>query len=181
MLTAQDVLSFWFTECTPADWFGGPPEFDAKLAARFTETHRHVALGEASGWRTGAEGRLAEIIVLDQFSRQLHRHSPKAFVSDTMALALAQELVAHRLDLALTNDQRMFAYMPFMHSESLVIHDESRRLFSALPGPDNLKFETAHRDLLLRFGRYPKRNATLGRVSTPEEIAYIAAAGEGDI
>jgi uncharacterized protein (DUF924 family) len=145
MLSAEDVLTFWFTECTPEDWFGGKPEFDARLSARFTETHRHVALGEAYGWRTSAQGRLAEIIVLDQFSRQLHRNSLKAFAQDGMALALAQELVAQKLDATLTAHQPMFAYMPYTHSESCSFMSKppacSQRLIS--PRLSNPNWNTA--------------------------------------
>jgi uncharacterized protein (DUF924 family) len=181
MLTAEDILTFWFTECTFEDWFGGKAEFDARLSARFTQTHRHVAHGEAYGWRTSAQGRLAEIIVLDQFSRQLHRNSPKAFAQDGMALVLTQELVAQKLDATLTSHQRMFAYMPYTHSESLLIHEEAVRLFSALDVPEAIKSELEHRAVLERFGRYPKRNAALGRISTPEELFYLHDNREGAI
>lgn len=180
MLAAADILHFWFTECGEKDWFGGGKEFDARLAARFADTHAAVARGEAFGWRTTVEGRVAEIVVLDQFSRQIHRGSPKAFASDDMALTLAQELVAQGLDQSLDPSHRMFAYMPYMHSESLVIHAEAVRLFEALGRPDTLDYELAHKKLIERFGRYPKRNAVLGRTSSPEELAYIAENSEGD-
>lgn len=180
MLGAADILHFWFTECSEKDWFGGGREFDARLSARFADTHAAVARGEAFAWRSTAEGRVAEIVVLDQFSRQIHRGSPKAFASDAMALTLAQELVAHGLDQALDPAHRMFAYMPYMHSESLVIHEEAVRLFGNLGRPDILDYEIAHKKLIERFGRYPKRNAALSRTSSPEEIAYIAENGDGD-
>jgi uncharacterized protein (DUF924 family) len=118
------------------------------------------------------------VIVLDQFSRQLHRGSPKAFAQDGMALVLAQEAVAGRFDQALEPQRRMFLYMPYMHSESLVIHEEAQRLFTALGDQQQLKYEAIHLDCLKRFGRYPRRNAALGRESTPEELDYIAS-GEG--
>ena len=101
MRTHQDVLKFWFEDHGQADWFGGKPEFDAELAADFADTHAAVARGEAWEWRKTPEGRLAEIIVLDQFSRQLHRKSPLAFASDDMALTLAQEAVAGGHDQAI--------------------------------------------------------------------------------
>ncbi len=174
MRTAADVLHFWFTEHNRDDWFGGKPEFDAELAARFTETHARVALGEAFGWRATDEGRLAEIVVLDQFSRQLFRGQARAFATDGMALALAQEAVAAGCDMRLDDVHRMFFYLPYEHSESLIIHEEAVRLFTPLGG-EMLKYEMAHVDLLRRFGRFPKRNAALGRVSTPEEEAYISS------
>ena len=176
MLTADDILKFWFVECTPAQWFGGGPDFDAQLTEKFTATHAAVAAGEAWTWRRTPRGRLAEVIVLDQFSRQIHRGTPRAFASDPMALALAQEAVYAGLDQQLTaSPERMFLYMPFMHSESLVVHEEAVRLFTALGNEEVLQFEIAHRDLLRRFGRYPRRNDTLGRVSTPEEVEYCAS------
>lgn len=178
MPTPDDILHFWFVEHGQDDWFGGKPEFDAKLAARFAETHPRVAAGEAFRWRVTAQGRLAEIIVLDQFSRQLHRGSPRAFAQDGMALVLAQEAVAGGFDQELEPQRRSFLYMPYMHSESLAIHEEGLRLFTALGNEEQLHYELAHIECLKRFGRYPRRNAALGRQSTPEELEYTAA-GEG--
>jgi uncharacterized protein (DUF924 family) len=177
MRTPEEVLSFWFVDHGRDDWFGGKPEFDEKLAGRFAETHARLALAEGFGWRLTAAGRLAEIIVLDQFSRQLHRGSPQAFAQDGMALVLAQEAVAQELDRGLAPEQRMFLYMPYMHSESVVVHDEASALFAALGLDYCLKAEEGHLALLRRFGRYPKRNAILGRASSPEELAYIAESG----
>ncbi|HHG89950.1 MAG TPA: DUF924 domain-containing protein [Devosia sp.] len=169
----EEVLKFWFVEHTGEDWFGGKPEFDEKLRGRFFRLHGRVALGEAWSWRVSAQGRLAEILVLDQFSRQFYRGDPRAFASDGMALVLAQELVASGQDKTLSESERLFAYMPYMHSESLLVHEEAVRLFTALGNEDNLKFEISHRDTIERFGRFPKRNEALGRVSTQEELAYI--------
>ncbi|MDB5540398.1 MAG: hypothetical protein JWQ89_2125 [Devosia sp.] len=175
MKSPDEVLTFWFVDHGQKDWFGGGPAFDALLTEKFADTHASVAAGEAWTWRTTPRGRLAEIIVLDQFSRQIHRGTPAAFASDPMALALAQEAVAAGSDQALEPGQRTFLYMPYMHSESLVVHAEAVRLFTALDDEEVLKYELAHRDLLRRFGRYPRRNETLGRLSTPEEAAYCAS------
>jgi uncharacterized protein (DUF924 family) len=175
MKTATDVLNFWFVDHGQKDWFGGGPEFDAKLAAAFGETHLAVAAGEAWRWRATPEGRLAEIIVLDQFSRQLYRGEAKAFAQDAMALALAQEAVAGGHDQTLDQQKRMFLYMPYMHSESLVVHEETLRLFTALGLEEPLQFEKAHIEVLQRFGRYPRRNEPLGRTSTSAEAAYCAS------
>lgn len=177
MRSAEDVINFWFVEHDRDDWFGRKPEFDAALAAGFAETLPRVALGEAWGWRNTVDGRLAEIIVLDQFSRQLHRGSPQAFAQDTMALALAQEAVANDADQAIAPERRMFLFMPFMHSESLLIQQEGCKHFEQF-GPDMLKFMTDHRDTIARFGRFPMRNVALGRTSTADEIAYMEAQGE---
>ena len=162
MPTPDDILRFWFVEHGNDDWFGGKAEFDAELA-KFAGLHPRVAGGEAWAWRATPEGRLAEIIVLDQFSRQLHRGAPLAFAQDGMALALAQEAVAGGHDLQLDPVRRMFLYLPYEHSESLVIHEEAVRLFTALGDQEALKYELAHLECLRRFGRYPKRNAALGR------------------
>ena len=177
MRTAEDVIRFWFVEHGPDDWFGGKAEFDAALAAEFAATHPRVALGEAWEWRKTPEGRLAEIIVLDQFSRQLHRGSAEAFAQDKMALVLAQEMVAQGLDTAMSLFERMFILLPFMHSESVVIQTESMRLHEALGDEKGLDFAAKHRDCIMRFGRYPFRNKALGRESTPEELTYMEEAG----
>ncbi len=173
MQKPDEVIKFWFVEHDKEDWFGGKAEFDEKLEKRFLDLHAQVALGEAWSWRVSAKGRLAEILVLDQFSRQFYRGDARAFASDGMALVLAQELVASGQDKALSESERVFAYMPYMHSESLLVHEEAVRLFTALGNEDNLKFEISHRDIIARFGRFPKRNEALGRVSTQEELAYI--------
>jgi uncharacterized protein (DUF924 family) len=178
MLGYQDVIHFWFNECTPEDWFGGKAEFDARLAARLRETHAHVAAGEGFTWRVTPEGRLAEVIVLDQFSRQLHRGEARAFATDGMALVLAQEAVAGGHDLQVPPDWRAFFYMPYEHSESLVVHEEADRLFVAFGDENMLQYERDHAEVLRRFGRFPKRNAALGRETTPEEAAYLAEIGD---
>ena len=167
------VIRFWFEEHGNEDWFGGKPEFDARLAERFAELHEQVARGEAWPWRETPEGRLAELVVLDQFSRQLHRNSPLAFAQDKMALALAQEAVAGGHDMAVERERIMFFYMPYMHAESLLVQDEGVKLFAALGSENLLQYMVAHRDTVARFGRFPFRNAALGRPSTPEELAYM--------
>lgn len=176
MHSAEDILKFWFVDHGREHWFGGGPEFDALLTETFAETHAAVAAGEAWTWRATPHGRLAEIIVLDQFSRQIHRGTAKAFAQDPMALALAQEVVYAGLEQQLEPmPERMFLYLPFMHSESLLVHEEAMRLYATLNDEETMAYEIAHRDVLRRFGRYPRRNQALGRVSTPEEEAYIAS------
>lgn len=178
MRSAEDVIQFWFVEHGMDDWFGGKAEFDAALVERFADTHPRVALGEAWHWRATPDGRLAELIVLDQFSRQLHRNSPKAFAQDPMATALAQEAIAAGADAAVDPSRRMFFYMPFMHAESLPVQEEGVRRFAAMNDAYLLDFMTKHRDTIARFGRFPFRNKALGRISTPEEIAYMEEQGE---
>lgn len=168
------VLTFWFADHGEEDWFGAKPEFDREMADKFAATHAALSRGEGSTWRTAAPGRLAEIIVLDQFSRQLFRGEARAFATDLAALVLAQQMVALGQHLQIEPRQRQFALMPFMHSESLAVHEEAVRLFTELGNDKVLDFELRHKKVLERFGRYPKRNAALGRATTPEEEAYIA-------
>lgn len=173
----EHILKFWFEDTQPKQYFKRDPEFDALIRKRFLDVHRAAAQGELYGWRTTPEGRLAEIIVLDQFSRNLFRDSPRAFACDGMALVLAQEAVSAGADRALPAKQRAFLYIPYMHSESSLVHREAERLFSQPGLEENLKFERKHRAIIEHFGRYPHRNAALGRESTPEEQAFLSEPG----
>ncbi|GAA6118879.1 DUF924 family protein [Acidovorax sp. FG27] len=175
--SAQDVLRFWFDESTPAQWFQKDDAFDAEIRRRFSALLRRAAQGELAHWRTGAEGRLAEVIVLDQFSRNVLRDEPAAFAQDGIALVLAQEAIAQGLDAALPPERRAFLYMPFMHSESAKVQAESVRLFTALGNANNLDFAQRHQAIVDRFGRFPHRNAVLGRPSTDEETAFLQQPG----
>lgn len=178
MQAPAEIIRFWFEDHGAPDWWGANPAFDAEIAGRFAETHASMARGEGFPWRASAAGRLAEIIVLDQFSRQLYRRSPLAFAQDGKALALAQEAAAGGHDRALaSDDQRAFLYMPLMHAESLPVQRASVALFVALGG-DYVEPAEQHLEVIRRFGRFPKRNAALGRTSTPEEIAYLEQSGD---
>jgi uncharacterized protein (DUF924 family) len=174
MKTADDVLKFWFVDHGQEDWFGAKPEFDALIAAEFGETHTAVVRSEAWRWRTTPEGRLAEIIVLDQFSRQLFRGRPEAFAFDPIALTLAQEAVAGGHHNFVPVPQRMFVLLPYQHSESAAVQAESVRLHMAMGVPDVMKYAEGHAQCISRFGRFPKRNAALGRTNTPVEAEYLA-------
>ncbi|MGC3874008.1 DUF924 family protein [Halomonas sp. GXIMD04776] len=174
---AQAVLHFWFDEATPRQWFSKDNAFDRKITERFSPLLDAAVAGELWMWRRSPQGRLAEILVLDQFSRNIHRGQAAAFAQDPQALALAQEAVAARADRHLKVAQRAFLYMPYMHSESLRIHDEALRLFDQAGLEDNLKHERRHRDILERFGRYPHRNEVLGRESSVEEQAFLQQPG----
>ncbi|MBS0509186.1 MAG: DUF924 domain-containing protein [Proteobacteria bacterium] len=176
-MTPESILHFWFDELTPAQHFAKDAQLDAAIGERFGATLEAAALGELFGWRTSAQGRLAEIVVLDQFSRNVYRDTPRAFAQDGMALLLAQELVAQALDRPLPSAQRAFAYMPYMHSESRVVQAQSARLF-AQPGLEaNLRFALQHQAIIERFGRYPHRNAILGRASSDEELEFLRQPG----
>lgn len=175
----QSILSFWFEELTPAQWWQKSRVLDDDIRRRFGDLHRLACLGELFEWRTHAQGRLAEIIVLDQFSRNMYRDQPEAFAADGMALVLAQEAITAGAERGLTREQRVFLYMPMMHSESLKVHDVALALFEKNGAADNLTFEQRHRDIVVRFGRYPHRNAILGRESTAEERAFLQQPGSG--
>lgn len=143
-MQAQDILHFWFTELTDKQCFAKDEALDATLRGRFGATLQAAARGELFGWRATPQGRLAEIVVLDQLSRNLYRDTPGAFAQDPQALTLAQELMASGQDQALDLVQRTFAYMPYMHSESLLIHEQALALF-AQPGMENtLDFAQRH-------------------------------------
>ena len=172
-MNPQDVLRFWFDEATPEQLFKKDAAFDAEIRTRFGETHQAAARGELTAWRDTPEGRLAEVIVLDQFSRNLFRNDARAFATDGMALVLAQEAIRTGADRAIPATRLAFLYMPFMHSESRTIHVEAERLFRHPGLEDNYKFELKHKAIIDRFGRYPHRNAVLDRASTPEEIAFL--------
>lgn len=173
----NEILRFWFAEIEPAQWWRVDPAFDALLRERYADLLESTALGERQNWRSSAHGRLAEIIVLDQFSRNIHRDTPRAFAQDGMALALAQEAVAGGALPALAAVERAFLLMPWMHSESRLIHLEAEHLFKAWAPADNHDFELRHKAIIDRFGRYPHRNAILGRESSAEEIAFLQEPG----
>lgn len=171
------ILDFWFHEIDPAQWWRVDPVFDELIRSRFLDVHRQAAAGEWFGWRATAQGRLAEIIVLDQFSRNLFRGTPAAFAQDGMALVLAQEAVAARVHEALSPVERGFLFLPFMHSESRTVHVEAERLYREFALPANHEFELKHKRIIDRFGRYPHRNAILGRASTAEEVEFLKQPG----
>ncbi|MFN2994081.1 DUF924 family protein [Serratia plymuthica] len=175
----KQVIDFWFEEIDPVMWFKKDDDFDSRLQVRFGELWHAAAAGELAHWRETIEGRLAEVIVLDQFSRNLFRGTPRAFSSDCMALVLAQEAIRSGQCEQLSREQRGFLYLPFMHSESAVIHQQALALYTELNNGDQLEFELRHKAIIDRFGRYPHRNAILGRISTPEEEAFLLLPGSG--
>ena len=176
MTEPQIVLDFWFNELTPQQWFNGD-EADRLIAERFATLHQQATAGELCAWRETIHGRLAEIIVLDQFSRNLFRHSAKAFAADGMALVLAQEALKDPQLTDLSTTELGFLYLPFMHSEVLADQERSVRLYQQPGLEDSLRFARHHRDLIARFGRFPHRNATLGRESSEAERAFLTEPG----
>lgn len=175
--TAQTVIHFWFETLAPRQWFDKSEELDELIVQCFGSLLEQAIAGELWPWRRSPQGRLAEILVLDQFSRNIHRGRVGAFAQDPQALALAQEAVASGADGHLTVQHKPFLYMPYMHSESLLVHDEALRLFDQPGLEDNFEFERRHRAIIARFGRYPHRNALLGRTSSSEELAFLKEPG----
>jgi len=175
----REVLKFWFEETDPPQWWAKDDNFDQLLTERFSAVHARATRCELFEWRVNAKGRLAEIIVLDQFSRNMYRDSPLAFVNDPLALALSQEAISAGVENAFTPMERSFLYMPFMHSESLKIHAVAMELFNRNGIRNNLDFELKHKRIIERFGRYPHRNSILGRASTEEEIEFLKTPGSG--
>ena len=167
----KEVIRFWFEELKPEDWFKKSEALDQEMRERFEELYWKASRGELFHWRATAEGRLAEILLLDQIPRNIFRGTAQAFMTDSLALVLAQEGLTQAQELPVV--QRGFFYMPFMHSESLTIHEEALRLFDQPGLEKRLKYEKMHMDILQQFGRYPHRNAILGRPSTKEEEEYL--------
>lgn len=177
MTDSSVVLNFWFQELTPKDHFSKNLALDEAIRNRFAEVYQQALDGKTTVWRQTPRGRLAEIIVLDQFPRNMFRDTAQAFQSDAQALKLAMDAVAVGADQDLSSNERAFLYMPYMHSEDLTVHEQAVVLF-AQPGLEfNLKFEMAHKAIIDRFGRYPHRNKVLNRKSTAEEIEFLNQPG----
>jgi len=175
----QQILDFWFKEISPSQWWVKDQQFDQLISSRFGDVLTQAARGELYQWRTDAKGRLAEIIVLDQFSRNIFRDTPAAFLQDAMALVLAQEAVAAGALQQLNADERSFLLLPYMHSESIAIHKLAEALYKAHAPENNYQFELKHKAIIDRFGRYPHRNAILGRVSSEQELEFLKQPGSG--
>ena len=167
------ILHFWFEEISPKEQFKKDDAFDARIKEQFFDVYAHIMDGDTKEWRETPEGRLAEIIVLDQFSRNMFRDDAQSFKGDSLALTLAQEAVRVGADKKVGEEMRTFFYMPYMHSESKEAHKEALKIFEAHGNKLNLEYEIKHKDIIDRFGRYPHRNEVLGRESTEEEIEFL--------
>jgi len=177
MTAFEDVIEFWFTESGPEKWWKKDLQFDRQIGERFGAVHAQAINCELFAWRASAAGRLAEIIVIDQFSRNMYRDTPKSFAFDPLALALAQEAISQQVQLGLAGPQRAFLYMPYMHSESREIHKIAAVLFSEPEVEGNRDFELRHKAIIDQFGRYPHRNEILGRASTAAELEFLQEPG----
>lgn len=192
-MSPQEVLDFWFLphgaeghNKPRPEWFRKDERFDAAIAQRFGAVIAQAIAGGLREWdREGAQGTLARILVLDQFTRNAFRGTPASFGGDALALAAATEMVAAQADQALTSLQRSFAYMPFEHAEDAGMQEKAVTLFAALAAVDHQNFDSMldfahrHRGVIARFGRFPHRNAILGRASTAEELDYLSQPGSG--
>lgn len=172
----EDVLSFW-REAGPKRWFAQDPAFDAEIRERFLATHEAAASGQLSAWEDTAEGALALVIALDQFPRNVFRRTARAFSTDMLALAAARRAVARGFDRSVSMPDRNLFYLPFQHSENLADQERCLALSEATGDAEAVKWAKIHLDVIGRFGRFPHRNAVLGRVSTPEEIAFLEGGG----
>ena len=174
---SQAVLEFWFAHQNQPFWFQKNEDFDLAIRANFYDLWVAACDGLLADWRDTIDGRLAEIILLDQFSRNLNRDDDKAFAQDRMALLLAQEAIRHPDFSCLTQTQQRFVLMPFMHSESAAIHKAALPLFEALGDPATMEYEIRHKQIIDQFGRYPHRNEMLKRQSSPAEIEFLKQPG----
>ena len=189
-MQAQDVLDFWFGAPGSASdgerrraWFVKDAAFDSDIRIRFGAVIEQALSGGLKEWdEKGPQGVLARILVLDQFTRNAYRNTPQSFAGDALALAAARSLVERRADRELPPVQRAFGYMPFEHAEDASMQERAVELFTRLaaehPGFDDmLDYAHRHRGVIARFGRFPHRNAILGRVSTPDEAEFLRQPG----
>jgi uncharacterized protein (DUF924 family) len=183
MAEMREVLDFWLREVGEAGWYVAVPDVDAEIARRFMPVWQAAHDGRLNGWCATAEGTLAFLIVTDQFSRNMFRGDGRSFATDAAARDAARHAIAHGFDLQTDEPQRVFFYMPFEHSEEIADQHWSVALMEARlknDGEDSFAFHSrVHREVILRFGRFPYRNAALGRSSTPAEAAFLAAGGYG--
>ena len=175
----DDVLRFWFEELAEIDWFVRDDAVDARIRKRFLALHGDVVADGGVPVTSSPRALLAAVIVLDQFSRNLHRDDPRAFAADADARRLARSIVEQGLDRAMTNQERLFVYLPFEHSENPDDQCLSVRLVEELGNESWTRYALAHQVAINRFGRFPFRNAALGRSSTADELAYMSEAARG--
>ncbi len=174
--SAYDVVSFW-REAGPEKWFLKDEAFDAEIVRRFLPVHEAAAIGKLASWEETPEGVYALLILLDQFPRNMFRGSPRAFATDTQALAIAERAVARGFDEAYQPPEKRFFYIPFMHSEGLADQERCIALCAAADDAEGVKYAEIHRDIIRDFGRFPHRNPVLGRKTTAPEQAFLDEGG----
>ena len=176
LATPQAVLDFWFG-ADPKKWYVKDEAFDASIRARFLSTYEAAKAGQLADWEATPESALALVIVLDQFPRNMFRGSPRTFATDPLALAVAKRALARDFDRPLELARRNFFYLPFQHSENLADQEQGVELSRRNSDAEALKWAELHADIIRRFGRFPHRNAVLGRATTPEEQAFLDGGG----
>jgi uncharacterized protein (DUF924 family) len=169
----KEIISFWFEEIAPEKHFTGDRDLDFQIKERFLTVYEDIVKGLYDDWKSTSWWWLAQILVLDQFSRNMFRGEKKAFAMDEKALELAQYMVENALDKELPYHMRVFVYMPYMHSESKEVHTQALKIFTEYGNENNLHYEKEHKKIIDRFGRYPHRNTILWRESTPEEQEFL--------
>jgi uncharacterized protein (DUF924 family) len=174
--SAADIVTFW-REAGPEKWFARNEAFDAEIIRRFQPVHEAAAAGKLSAWEATPEGVYALLILLDQFPRNMFRHSPRAFATDSQAVAVAERAIARGFDSAYEAPEKRFFYMPFMHSEELAHQERCIALCAAADDPEGVKYAEIHRDIIRDFGRFPHRNPVLGRDTTAEEKNFLTGGG----
>jgi len=172
-MTPQDILEFWYAEGMSKVWFNATPELDDIIRTRFEILWEQASRAELRAWCDSADGCLALVIVLDQFPLNMFRGQAKSFSTEQQAVVVTKQAIAQGFDRQIDKTRLAFLYMPLMHSENLQDQDLSVQLFEAAGLQDNLRFAQHHRDIVRRFGRFPHRNAILGRPSTPAELVYL--------
>lgn len=172
LATASEIVTFW-RDAGPAAWFKKDDAFDATIRERFMPAYEAAAAGKLSAWEGHAEGALALLILLDQFPRNMFRGSKRMFETDPMARAIAAGALVRGFDAESPENMRSFFYLPFEHSESLADQERSVALYHATGDADLIKWADIHADIIRKFGRFPHRNAVLGRTTTPEEQAFL--------
>jgi uncharacterized protein (DUF924 family) len=176
IIPANEVVSFW-RDAGHERWYKSDPEFDREIRERFLETHEAAAAGRLPEWQQSPEGALALLILLDQFPRNMFRGTPRAFATDPIAREVADHAIEQGFDKKIDPTMQSFFYLPFMHSEKLADQERCLALYHAADNEEGIKFAKLHLDPIRRFGRFPHRNETLGRTSTPEEIAFLESGG----
>ena len=171
-----EVVTFWIGQAEKT-WFTADPAFDAKVRSRFGEHVERAKSGAFDHWAESPVGALALVILLDQMTRNMYRDSPEMFAADGKALAVAKRAIERGFDRELSKNERRWLYMPFMHSEELADQERSIELFAEADLSESIAFAVDHADIIRRFGRFPHRNAILGRLTTPEEAAFLAGGG----
>lgn len=174
--TPADIVDFW-RKAGPDRWFTKDAAFDAEIGARFLAVHEAAAAGRLADWEYSAQGALALLILLDQFPRNMFRGQARAFATDPMARAIAAGAIVRGFDAQVSPELRGFFYLPFEHSENPADQERGLAFFKAAGDADGLKWAEIHADIIRRFGRFPHRNAALGRVTTPEEQAFLDGGG----